>query len=128
LNLHNRLQMLKFQIMMESYSNYDFVSENIELAEEKKFYNSSLTYYENYLLWSYVNGNRIESWGNIELDIPLDTENLEKITFEREHPIKLKDRDGVLVEKIIITEIKELSKITKIAKKRLKIEIEIRDV
>ncbi|MGL6131076.1 MAG: hypothetical protein ACRCZ9_05645, partial [Fusobacteriaceae bacterium] len=128
LNLHNRLQMLKFQIMMESCSNYDFVSENIELAEEKKFYNSSLTYYQNYLLWSYINDNRIESWGNIELDVPLDTKNLEKIIFERKHPIKLKDRDVVLVEKIIIAEIKELPKITKITKKRLKIEIEIRDV
>ncbi|MGL4569132.1 MAG: SIR2 family protein, partial [Fusobacteriaceae bacterium] len=128
LNLHNRLQMLKFQIMRESYSNYNFVSEKILLAEEKKFYSSSLSYYENYLLWSYLNGNKIETWGNLELDSPLDLQGCSEIVLEREHPIRFKSGNGILIERVTVPEIKENSKTTQLMKKRMKIEMEIRNV
>ncbi|MGL4402592.1 MAG: SIR2 family protein [Fusobacteriaceae bacterium] len=128
LNLHNRLQMLKFQIMRESYSNYNFVSDNISLAEEKKFYNSSLSYYENYLLWSYLNGNKIETWGNLELDSSLTVGEYGEIVLEREHKIEFKVGNEILIERVTISDLKENSEITQLLKKRMKIDMEIRNV
>lgn len=125
-NLHNRLQMLKFQIMRESNSNYNLVSEKLSLGEEKKFYSSSLSYYENYLLWSYLNGNSIETWGNLEIDSPLNFNNYEEIVLEREHLIKFKNGEKILVEKVIIPEISNCQERDKLMKKRVRIEMEIK--
>lgn len=126
LNLHNRLQMLKFQIMRESHINYNFVSEKLPLNEEKKFSLSSLTYYQNYLLWSYLNGNAIETWGNLEMDSPIDFGKYSGVILEREHSIRFKGGEERVIERITIPDVSESGEVNRLMKKRVRIELEIK--
>lgn len=132
INLHNRLQMLKFQIIRESENNYQMVSESIPLAEEKKFYSSSLSYYLNYLLWNNLKESTIESWGNFSVDSEISLENCDKLIFIREHELLLKNGKKTVIEKIILHNVKDNLEMKDgkqlLVQKRITIETEIKDI
>lgn len=132
IHLQNRLQMLKFQIIRESEVNYQIVSEAIPLAEEKKFYSSSLTYYLNYLLWNSLRESRIESWGNIAVDSDIALGNCEELVILREHELLLKNGKKMVVEKITVEGVKDSFELRGdrqyLTQKRVVIETEIKDI
>lgn len=109
LNLSHNLHQLKFQIVKEAEKSYeDFFKGS---GEEKKFYSTVLSYYQIFLLNSYVRKNNYESWANFTLDEKISLSEKSEIVAVRDHNIKFPNGVGVLREKIQLLEPVEIDRV-----------------
>ncbi|MGL4534117.1 MAG: SIR2 family protein [Fusobacteriaceae bacterium] len=109
INLVHILHEQKFKIIKEAERTYEeFFKGTIE---EKKFYSTTLSYYQIFLLNSYIRKTNYESWANFVLDEKIDFVNNSGIVAIRDHKIKFPEGVGILREKIQLLEPVEVERV-----------------
>ncbi|MGL6168011.1 MAG: SIR2 family protein [Fusobacteriaceae bacterium] len=109
INLVHILHEQKFKIIKEAERTYEEFFKGT--VEEKKFYSTTLSYYQIFLLNSYIRKTNYESWANFVLDEKIDFVNNSGIVAIRDHKIKFPEGFGILREKIQLLEPVEVERV-----------------